>query len=176
MLVSILFNCILCCCPYRLKKLKSTKVALDKQLVPGRLLVSKYTTFKVQSTLGEGAFGNVVKWVGCSKPIAIKVIKNRQAYHQMAKREVSEESCYSQHLKCAYSSSMNLCFHRWKAWPGWKTWIMINVASSWSSDTFMTGDITAWPLSIWTKVFMTTWINNIYVVYLWPPLSWLSGR
>lgn len=92
-------------------------IALEnkKCFVPGDLLISKSRSFQVNSVLGEGAYGTVLKCVrvGGSTPYAIKVIKHRQNHHKVANKEVSAErlcQVWSQDLEEACLSSMNLCF------------------------------------------------------------------
>lgn len=150
-------------------------------IVPGDLLKSTSTSFQVKSVLGEGAYGTVLKCVrvGGSTPYAIKVIKHRQTHHKVAKKEVSAErlcQVWSQDLEHAYLSSMNLCFCSYIIWPGYEIWTLTNAASSGSSMLSMTKDITAWSLSIWTKVFVTTCVNSVHLGYLWLPSNWSSGR
>lgn len=75
-------------------QMSSRTPSKGNRLIPGGLLSSKSATFQVQSTLGEGAFGKVVKCVrvGCTTPLAIKVIKNRRFYRQQAKKEVRAQN------------------------------------------------------------------------------------
>lgn len=96
--------------------MKSDTPSKGNRLVPGGLLTSKSATFRVQSILGEGAFGKVVKCVrvGSTTPIAIKVIKNRKFYHQQAKKEVRAINplchVWCQHVERVCSSGVNLVF------------------------------------------------------------------
>lgn len=48
-------------------------------------------TYKLQSLLGEGAFGKVVKCVrqADNKMVAMKVLKKHKNYHYQAEKEVS---------------------------------------------------------------------------------------
>lgn len=103
-------TCVLCCLLLPTdERMKSDTPSKGNRLVPGGLLTSKSATFQVQSILGEGAFGKVVKCVrvGCTTPIAIKVIKNRKFYRQQAKKEVRAENflcqVWSQHIERVYS-------------------------------------------------------------------------
>lgn len=91
---SYLFTCPLCCLLLPTdERMKTDPPSKSDRSVPGGLLTSKSAVFQVQSILGEGAFGKVLKCVrvGRTTPIAIKVIKSSKFYRQQAKKEVRAE-------------------------------------------------------------------------------------
>uniref|UniRef100_A0A3B4AL83 Protein kinase domain-containing protein n=1 Tax=Periophthalmus magnuspinnatus TaxID=409849 RepID=A0A3B4AL83_9GOBI len=56
----------------------------------GSTLLSGSTCYKIESFLGKGSFGNVAKCVRIEdgKTVAVKMIKNQEAYIRSAKQEV----------------------------------------------------------------------------------------
>lgn len=56
----------------------------------GRIIISKQTNYQVQSILGEGSFGKVVKCVRLKdkKTVAVKIIKKEGHYYARVKKEV----------------------------------------------------------------------------------------
>lgn len=63
----------------------------EDNLVPGDIIVTKCHNYEVQSFLGEGSFGKVVKCVRSNdnRTVAVKVLKKEGRYHDKAKAEVS---------------------------------------------------------------------------------------
>ncbi|TWW60040.1 Homeodomain-interacting protein kinase 2 [Takifugu flavidus] len=63
----------------------------EDNLVPGDIIVTKCHTYEVQSFLGEGSFGKVVKCVRSKddKTVAVKVLKKEGRYHDQAKSELN---------------------------------------------------------------------------------------
>lgn len=63
----------------------------EENLVPGDIIVTKCHTYEVQSFLGEGSFGRVLKCIRSkdNKTVAVKVLKKEGRYHGQAKAEVS---------------------------------------------------------------------------------------
>lgn len=56
----------------------------------GRIIISKQSNYQVQSILGEGSFGKVVKCVRLKdkKTVAVKIIKKEGHYYARVKKEV----------------------------------------------------------------------------------------
>lgn len=65
------------------------------KLVPGDIIVTRCHTYEVQSLLGEGSYGRVVRCVRRTDntTVAVKVLKKEGRYHDQAKAEVSLKEC-----------------------------------------------------------------------------------
>lgn len=74
----------------------------EDNLVPGDIIVANCHTYEVQSFLGEGSFGKVVKCVRSKddKTVAVKVLKKEGRYHDQAKAEVSVDIFESVCVMC----------------------------------------------------------------------------
>lgn len=61
----------------------------------GSIIISKQTNYQVQSILGEGSFGKVVKCVRLKdkKTVAVKIIKKEGHYYARVKKEVCANNC-----------------------------------------------------------------------------------
>lgn len=68
--------------------------AQDQYFTDGSIIFSKQTNYVVQSILGEGSFGKVVKCVRLKdkKTVAVKIIKKEGHYYARVKKEVCANS------------------------------------------------------------------------------------
>lgn len=98
------------------------KTPEDNNLVPGDIIVTQCHTYEVQSLLGEGSFGKVVKCVRTKdgKTVAVKVLKKEGRYHDQAKAEVSADSFV---WVCIRFGSATLCL--------WFDQLQIDIFSDW---------------------------------------------
>ena len=71
--------------------MSATQPAQDRPLAPGSLLTCGSTKYQVQSFLGQGTFGRVVrcKTLDNKRTVAIKMIKLQGGNMKTAKEEVS---------------------------------------------------------------------------------------
>lgn len=73
--------------------LSQTMASENNNFVLGETITKMCGTYKVESLLGEGAFGKVVKCIRQTdnKMVAMKVLKKRGNYHYQAEKEVSAD-------------------------------------------------------------------------------------